>query len=349
MSGALVPQFANFANSSLAGNITNTATTCNLQSGTGTLFPALTAGQFFVGVFTDAATRTLREVVHVMAISGDTLTLVRAQEGTTGLAWSVNDLFALINTAGTMQALVSAIQANGPAIVGAARGLAGSAAGTSVFANWTAAELVAETASGITYKGSALTLSFNGGGTGAGGMDTGAMPVAADLSVYAIYNPSANTWNTLGCTGTTSNGATYTGAHMPAGYTASALLWAGVTLASQFRPFQQFGRTVWLRTVVILSGSTSATSYTSQTLSNCVPAAAYSWGGDMSITSTISNTLYISADANNTGVQTCGSTQITSAVANGFGPVPLITAQTFFYKIAGGTATVDCNVDSYNF
>jgi hypothetical protein len=44
--------------------------------------------------------------VHVTNVTGDTITMVRAQEGTSALAWSANDLFDNLITAGTLQALV---------------------------------------------------------------------------------------------------------------------------------------------------------------------------------------------------------------------------------------------------
>src|ERR1700685_3189784 len=95
---------ANNANTTLAGSISNTATTANLAAGTGVLFPSPSGGEYFVGTFTDAATGLLREIVHVTNVTGDTITMVRAQEGTTGLNWSANDLFANLWTAGQFEA-----------------------------------------------------------------------------------------------------------------------------------------------------------------------------------------------------------------------------------------------------
>lgn len=102
-------EFANFANSTLAGNIGTSATVVNLQAGTGALFPNPVAPLYFIGVFTDAATRTLREIVWCTARSADSLTIVRAQEGTTALAWNANDIFSCIITAGTLKTFADAI------------------------------------------------------------------------------------------------------------------------------------------------------------------------------------------------------------------------------------------------
>ncbi|MFA9204846.1 MAG: hypothetical protein ACEQSH_00160 [Bacteroidia bacterium] len=97
--------FANDAASTLAGAISNVATTANLQVGTGALFPNPTGSEYFVMTFTDAGTGLLKEIVHVTARSGDTITIERAQEGTTALAWQAGDLADNLNTAGSMAAL----------------------------------------------------------------------------------------------------------------------------------------------------------------------------------------------------------------------------------------------------
>lgn len=102
--------FANNAGSTLAGAISNTATTANLATGTGVLFPAPTSGQYFVGTFNDAATGLLTEIIHVTNVTSDTITMVRAQESTTALNWSAGDLFNNLLTAGTMGALAQATQ-----------------------------------------------------------------------------------------------------------------------------------------------------------------------------------------------------------------------------------------------
>lgn len=101
---------ANNAQSTLAGSITNTATTANLASGSGILFAPPSAGQYFVGTFTDAATGLLHEIVWVTAVTGDQITMQRAQEGTTALNWSANDLFGNLMTAGQLETLVQLTQ-----------------------------------------------------------------------------------------------------------------------------------------------------------------------------------------------------------------------------------------------
>lgn len=98
--------FANFATTTIAGSITNSATAVNLASGTGALFPNPGAGEYFVGTFVDAATGLIREIVWCTARTGDSLTIVRAQEGTTGLAWDTGAVFSILWTAGQCAAML---------------------------------------------------------------------------------------------------------------------------------------------------------------------------------------------------------------------------------------------------
>jgi len=98
--------FANDASSTLAGPITNAATAVTLASGTGALFPNPSAGQQFSLTFNDAATGLLTEIVYCTARTGDTLTIVRAQESTVAQSWLAGDLAANLVTAGQMAAMV---------------------------------------------------------------------------------------------------------------------------------------------------------------------------------------------------------------------------------------------------
>lgn len=247
--------------------------------------------------------------------------------------------------------LLQAIQKIGSPVVGSANGLVGAAAGGTALASWTVKELAVATAlGGVVYKGVNLGLNFNGGIVGAGGMDIGTMPSTADLSVYAIYNPASNTWNTLGCTGATSNGPVYGGAHMPAGYTASALIWAGNTTGSLFRAFAQQGRRVWMVPVLEFGGTTTNTTYTSLVLTG-VPACATAVAGDLSMTCTANNTVRLASNAGGLARQDCGSTTPTYAVNMPYAPIPLVTAQTIYYlvDVVTGPPSVLIYVSMYDF
>ena len=97
---------SNNAVSTLAAPITSGATTATLATGTGSLFPNPSAGppqQFFPLTFSDAATGLVREIVHVTARSGDTITMVRAQEGTVASAFTTGDNARLLWTQGVAE------------------------------------------------------------------------------------------------------------------------------------------------------------------------------------------------------------------------------------------------------
>lgn len=108
---ALTLLAANNAQTVLAAGISASATSLTVNSGTGSLFPAPSAGvSFFKLTLIDAATGQLTEIVHVTARSGDTMTIDRAQEGTTARAWSANDIAANMMTAGTLSYVLSNFQ-----------------------------------------------------------------------------------------------------------------------------------------------------------------------------------------------------------------------------------------------
>lgn len=108
---ALTLLAANNAQTVLAAGISASATSMTVNSGTGALFPAPSAGvSFFKLTLIDAATGQLTEIVHVTARSGDTMTIDRGQEGTTARAWSANDIAANMMTAGTLSYLLTNFQ-----------------------------------------------------------------------------------------------------------------------------------------------------------------------------------------------------------------------------------------------
>ena len=101
--------FKNNANSTLAGAITSSAVNANLAPGSGALFPNPSTGQVFSATLIDAATQTLNEIVYVTAISTDTVTILRAQEGTTALNWLAGDFFIHQLTAGQMGSFLQSV------------------------------------------------------------------------------------------------------------------------------------------------------------------------------------------------------------------------------------------------
>ena len=92
--------FANNAASTLASSITNVATSMSLHAGDGALFPNPTGSDFFYVTIVNGSNQI--EIVKCTARSTDTLTIVRAQEGTTARAYSSGDKVSLRLTAAAL-------------------------------------------------------------------------------------------------------------------------------------------------------------------------------------------------------------------------------------------------------
>ena len=98
--------FTNNAASTLAAGVGPSATTIVLATGTGALFPA----NNFKMTLLNASNQAINEIVFVNSVTGDTLNVVRAQEGTTALTWNAGDLAQLLVTAGGLRAFVQSDQ-----------------------------------------------------------------------------------------------------------------------------------------------------------------------------------------------------------------------------------------------
>lgn len=96
-------QFGNNAYGTLSQAYATTATSIVLTTGHGARFPTLTGSQYFFATLLDTSNNL--EIIKVTARTNDTLTVVRAQEGTTARAFSTNDRIELRVTAGGLAVL----------------------------------------------------------------------------------------------------------------------------------------------------------------------------------------------------------------------------------------------------
>lgn len=108
-------QFANNANTILAGPINTVVTTLQVAAGTGVIFPIPVANQPFILTLIDAATQQTNEIVLVTARAGDVMTIVRGQEGTIAKNWLGGDICANLVTAATVQNMEQIPQAQAAA------------------------------------------------------------------------------------------------------------------------------------------------------------------------------------------------------------------------------------------
>lgn len=120
----MIQLFANNAASLLASSLTNVATSFSVTAGAGVKFPSPTGGDYFKATLCQLSgvDEVNHEIVKVTAKSTDTFTIVRAQEGTTALAFNAGDKFELRITKGTLEtfALNSSDNINNIGIAGAA-------------------------------------------------------------------------------------------------------------------------------------------------------------------------------------------------------------------------------------
>ncbi|MEA8726109.1 hypothetical protein PZS04_13860 [Klebsiella pneumoniae] len=97
----------NNAKSVLAAGISASATVITVGTGAGALFPVPVSGQsYFKLTITDAATKTISEIMHVTSVAGDVMTVIRGQEGTAARVWSTNDIVSNMITAGTFDSML---------------------------------------------------------------------------------------------------------------------------------------------------------------------------------------------------------------------------------------------------
>lgn len=94
--------FANNASTTLSSGISPSDTTLTVAAGTGAKFPSPTGSDYFVLTLQDSANSALTEVLHVTARATDTMTIVRAQEGTSAQSWTSGDFAFMAPTAGTL-------------------------------------------------------------------------------------------------------------------------------------------------------------------------------------------------------------------------------------------------------
>jgi len=105
----------NFAKSTLASGITDSATQLTVDTGDGTTFPS--SGKFravlWGSSYSNPSDDPDAEVVEAELNAGDVFDITRAKEGTSAQAWSAGDNFTHVLTAGTIEELEAAINHRG--------------------------------------------------------------------------------------------------------------------------------------------------------------------------------------------------------------------------------------------
>ncbi|MGJ7529865.1 hypothetical protein [Variovorax sp. GB1P17] len=270
--------------------------------------------------------------------------------------------FGVPVSVGTPTALGHAAQMSQVAgVVGTSRNLTMSVSAASATATLTADEIIVETAlGGLRYCLPSFSKTINLATTGAGGMDTGAAPASGFVAIYAIFNPTTGVSALLGKNASTLQTEVYSGANMPAGYGASALIGVWPTNASsQLLPGVLQGRKVTFNPVTLLSTTTVVGSLTLLSIATWIPANAKFVSGTSSISfTTTAGTSLASTLASSAGgigalnVQLGGAGTTINRLDVPYTDLALMTAQTIWYsfQIGGGTGqgfTLQAN--SYTF
>jgi len=103
---------ANLAKGELSAQLLIAGSSLVLEASQGTIFPATGSGNIFTGMiwgstFATPFDDTAHEIVTAYRSSGDTFTIVRAQEGTNAKQWEIGDNFMLTMTSAALGDLVS--------------------------------------------------------------------------------------------------------------------------------------------------------------------------------------------------------------------------------------------------
>ena len=151
------PLFTNNAATGLVYPITSSATTLTVNGGSGTLFPNPTGGNYFMITLISSGSGNM-EIVQCTARSGDTFTIVRAQEGTTAQSFAIGDAVQLRITAGSLQTFANPTVVNSVA-AGTGIGVS-SSTGNVTISNTGVTALNAGT--GISLSGSTGTITITG-------------------------------------------------------------------------------------------------------------------------------------------------------------------------------------------
>lgn len=112
-------KYANFVTTKLTAQLLAAGVTANVTAGDGALFAAANGTDFMYGVlrrmsgYRDVA----HEIVKITNRATDALTIVRAQEGTTGLQFEIGDQLDIEVTAASLTAVEAAWTAFSPTII----------------------------------------------------------------------------------------------------------------------------------------------------------------------------------------------------------------------------------------
>lgn len=195
-----MPQlFKNNASGTLASAVTAAATTMALTAGHGARFPAISGGDYFLlTLYEMSGTQEANhEIVKVTGRATDTLTVVRAQEGTTARAWGANAPVELRITAGTISDL-AAISGGGGGLTNFAEAKATAEPNATVpVVSLSAIGAETNIDLALVPKGSGAFVVDIPDGTAAGGNKRGAYAVDLQMSRISAWQVAAGPYSVI--------------------------------------------------------------------------------------------------------------------------------------------------------
>ncbi len=233
-------------------------------------------------------------------------------------------------------------------VIGTSRNARMSVTAASATATFTADELIVQAAlGGRQYKLTSFSKVINLATTGAGGMDMSAAPASGYVALYAIYNPTTQASALLAVNATSVLvPEVYSGANMPSGYTASALIAVWGTASSLLKVGFLSGRHISILPVNAYTATVGTIAVTPFSLSATVPLNAVCVDVSMGVGQTTSGSgVGMSIFSSSTGIAQIGATAATSGATSSSGvtgTLPLIDPQRLYYSMSNAT------VGSYN-
>lgn len=206
---------------------------------------------------------------------------------------------------------------------------------------------------GRVYEAAGFSQAVNLSTVGAGGMDVGPAPVSGFVAIYAIYNPTTNTRAILAKNATlAAQTEVYTGANMPAGFTASALLAVLPTNASsQFKVCAVNNRRVAIQSTQVFSSSTGGLVVQSFSAAAAIPFNAIDITGGITNSSTVASNIGLTLNSTTAqlSTQNISSTVVAGGAINGNYSMSVIVPQTLYVSTtnSAGTPTYTVSIVEY--
>jgi len=238
-------------------------------------------------------------------------------------------------------------------IVGASRNAKMSVTAASTTATFSADELIVESSDGKQYRLKNFSKTINLAASGAGGMDTGSVPAAGFVALYAIYNPATSTSALLAVNATSAVAPEiYGGANMPAGYSASALVSVWRIDNSQFVIGFQYGRSIATTNNSLLSTSALSPSSTALNIASMIPKNArrvtVSTGAVQTSAANATGIIVQSSASGLSEVGTQAAATTGTSASNASAILSIIDSQTIYYKTIGsGTGQFTISTSGY--